>query len=172
MKKFILGASFFLSVISANAQVQRWAVGFEVGEPIAVSVRKYGDRNALDLSVGTYIGLFKSKDNYKVSNDDLGGVGVMFNGTYLWYVPLLNERITTYAGVGVQVNSRRYYPDRNVKSVHTTNISTGPSGTVGIEFFFGSKPASFFVEGGGYAELIPKILYFNPNLSLGLRHNF
>jgi len=172
MKKIILSTAFFLSVLSANAQVQRWAVGFEAGEPNAVSIRKYGDRNALDVSIGTYIGLFKSKDNYKVSNDDLGGVGVMFNATYLWYVPFLNYRMIAYAGPGIQVNSRRYYPNRDVKSVYTTNISTGPSGTVGIEFFFGKKPASIFVEGGGYAELIPKLFYFNPTLSLGLRHNF
>jgi hypothetical protein len=172
MQKLLLLSALFLSVTTAFSQSQNWAVGFEVGEPIAVSIRKYGDRNALDISVGTYIGLFKSKDNYKVSNDDLGGVGVMFNATYEWYVPLFNERISAYAGPGVQVNSRRYYPNRDVKSVYTTNISTGPSATVGLEFFFAQKPASFFVEGGGYLELIPKIFYFNPNLSIGLRHNF
>ncbi|MCF0052757.1 hypothetical protein MUK70_12300 [Dyadobacter chenwenxiniae] len=172
MKKFITLVSLLFCVIPAFSQTQKWAVGFEVGEPIAVSIRKYGERNALDISIGTYIGLFKSKDNYKVSNDDLGGVGVMFNGTYLWYAPLFNERMIAYAGPGVQVNSRRYYPDRNVKSVYTTNISTGPSATAGLEFFFSQKPASFFVEGGGYVELIPKFFYFNPNLSIGLRHNF
>ncbi|WP_439554789.1 hypothetical protein [Dyadobacter sp.] len=172
MKKLLLLSSLFLFVTDAFSQSQDWALGFEVGEPIAVSVRKYGDRNALDISFGTYIGLFKSKDNYKVSNDDMGSVGVMFNASYEWYVPLFNERISAYAGPGVQVNSRRYYPDRNVKSVYTTNISTGPSATVGLEFFFAQKPASFFVEGGGYLELIPKFFYFNPNLSIGLRHNF
>ena len=172
MKKLLLLSSLFLFVTDAFSQSQDWALGFEVGEPIAVSVRKYGDRNALDISFGTYIGLFKSKDNYKVSNDDMGSVGVMFNASYEWYVPLFNERISAYAGPGVQVNSRRYYPDRNVKSVYTTNISTGPSATVGLEFFFAQKPASFFVEGGGYLELIPKLFYFNPTLSIGLRHNF
>lgn len=172
MKKFILLSVGLFLVVTAQAQPETWAVGFEVGEPIAVSVRKYGERNALDVSIGTYIGLFKSKDNYKVSNDDLGGLGVMFNATYLWYVPFFNERMTVYAGPGVQVNSRRYYPDWNVKMVYTTNISTGPSGTVGLEFFFAQKPTSFFIEGGGYAELIPKFFYFNPNLSIGLRHNF
>ncbi|KQS31054.1 hypothetical protein [Dyadobacter sp. Leaf189] len=172
MKKLLLLSTLFLFVTDAFSQSQDWALGFEVGEPIAVSVRKYGERNALDISFGTYIGLFKSKDNYKVSNDDMGSVGVMFNVSYEWYVPLFNERISAYAGPGVQVNSRRYYPDRNVKSVYTTNISTGPSATVGLEFFFAQKPASFFVEGGGYLELIPKFFYFNPNLSIGLRHNF
>jgi hypothetical protein len=172
MKRFVLLFALLLSGVSGFAQTEKWAVGFEVGEPIAVSIRKYGERNALDISIGTYIGLFKGKDNYKVSNDDLGGVGVIFNATYLWYAPLFNERMTAYAGPGFQVNSRRYYPDRNVKSVYTTNISTGPSATFGLEFFFANRPASFFVEGGGYLELIPKLFYFNPTLSLGLRHNF
>lgn len=172
MKKYFLLASFLLFVTVANAQTQKWALGFKVGEPIAVSLRKYGDRNALDISVGTYIGLLKSKKTYKTNGDDLGGVGIMFNGTYLWYVPMFNERMIAYGGVGVQVNSRRYYPNANVKEVHTTNISTGPSATVGLEFFFAQKPTSFFIEGGGYLELLPKIFYLNPNLSLGLRHNF
>jgi hypothetical protein len=172
MRKLLLLPVLVFLTSTAFAQTQNWAVGFEVGEPIAVSVRKYGDRNALDISFGTYIGLFKNKDTYKVSNDDLGSVGLMFNATYVWYVPLLNERISAYAGPGLQVNSRRYYPDRNVKSVYTTNVSLGPSGTAGLEFFFAQRPASFFIEGGGYLELIPKFFYFNPNLSIGLRHNF
>jgi hypothetical protein len=172
MKKYFFMVIFILISCVVNAQTQKWAVGFKVGEPIAVSLRKYGDRNALDVSVGTYIGLFKNKNTYKVPSDDLAGVGIMFNGTYLWYVPFLNERMIAYGGVGVQINSRRYYPDRNIKSVHTNNISTGPSATAGLEFFFANKPTSFFVEGGGYIELLPKIFYFNPNLSLGLRHNF
>ncbi|MCE7063685.1 porin family protein [Dyadobacter sp. CY326] len=172
MKNIILFTLLLFSAVPALAQTQKWAVGLEVGEPNAVSIRKYGDRNALDISIGTYIGLFKSKDNYKVSNDDLGSVGIMFNATYLWYTHFLNDRMTAYAGPGFQVNSRRYYPNKNVKSVYTTNISTGPSVTVGLEFFFAEKPTSLFVEGGGYLELIPKFFYLNPNLSIGLRHNF
>jgi len=172
MKKYFFGLVLFFFAFETQAQTQKWAIGFEVGEPVALSLRKYGDRNALDVSIGTYTGLFKSRDTYKNSNDKLGGVGVAFNATYLWYAPLFNERMIAYIGPGVQINSRRYFPDRNVKSVYTSNISTGPSLTGGLEFFFSSKPTSFFVEGGGYIELIPKIFYFNPNLSVGLRHNF
>lgn len=172
MKRLCVLFLMLSSAFTTFGQAQKWAVGFEVGEPIGVSLRKYGDRNALDVSVGTYLGMFKGKDNYKVSNDDLGGLGIMVNVTYLWYAPLFNERMIAYIGPGVQVNSRRYYPNRNVRSVYTTNISTGPSGTGGLEFFFANRPASFFVEGGGYLEFIPKFFYFNPNISIGLRHNF
>jgi hypothetical protein len=34
------------------------------------------------------------------------------------------------------------------------------------------KPTSFFAEESGCLEFIPKFFYFNPNLSMGLRHNF
>jgi hypothetical protein len=172
MKKLLVLTLLIFASSPLFAQIQSWAVGAQVGEPFAVGVRKYGDRNALDVKIGSYIGLFKGKDTYKTSGDELATLGLMFNATYVWYVPFFNERMSAYAGPGVQVNSRRYYPNRLVKSVHTTNISTGPSGTVGLEFFFAQKPTSLFLEGGGYLELIPKIFYFNPTLSLGLRHNF
>lgn len=172
MKKYLLAAILLLSVFSVKAQTQTWAIGFKLGEPTGISLRKYGDRNGLDISIGTYTGFLKGKKTYKTSKDDLGSIGVAFNGTYFWYVPMMNDKMIAYGGPGVQVNSRRYYPDKNVKSVHTTNISTGPSATVGLEFFSGSKPSSFFIEGGGYIELIPKIFYFNPMLSVGVRHNF
>ncbi len=172
MNKYILLTGLLLSFFVANAQTKKWAVGFEVGEPSAISLRKYGDRNALDVSVGTYVGLFKGKKTYKTSTDDLADVGIMFNATYLWYVPMFNERMMAYGGVGVQVNSRRYYPNKNLREAYTTNISTGPSATVGLEFFFAQKPTSVFIEGGTYLELLPKIFYLNPNLSIGIRHNF
>ncbi len=166
----LLFISTFLFVGSGFAQTQKWAVGLEILEPNAISLRKYGDKNALDVSLGTYTGLFKKRKVYR--NGEYASIGMMFNATYLWYVPMLNDRMTAYAGVGAQLNSRKYYPDPNTKRVSEKTISTGPSGTIGLEFFFDAKPTSFFIEGGGYAELLPKLLYFNPNLSMGLRHNF
>lgn len=172
MIRYSLIAVFLFSFSFSQAQTQKWAIGFKLGEPTAVSLRKYGDQNALDISIGTYVGLLKSKKTYKTSNDDLADVGLMFNATYLWYVPMLSERMMAYGGVGVQVNSRRYYPNKNLREAYTTNISTGPSATVGLEFFFAQKPTSIFLEGGTYLELLPKIFYLNPNLSIGIRHNF
>lgn len=157
---------FFFVVSTAQAQTQKWALGFKVGEPTGVSLRKYGDRNGLDISVGTYTSLLKSKKEYK--NGELGSIGIMFNGTYFWYVPMMNEKMIAYGGLGVQINSRRL----NLANDHTNNISTGPSITGGLEFFSGSKPTSYFIEVGSYLELLPKIFYLNPNLNVGIRHNF
>lgn len=172
MKKSIilLTISLFLLSIPSFSQVQNWAVGLEILEPNAISLRKYGDRNALDLSFGTYTGLFKKNKGYR--NGEYSSIGMMFNATYLWYLPMLNEKMNAYGGIGAQINSRKYYADPSNKKVSEKTISTGPSVTIGLEFFFTNKPTSFFIEGGGYTEILPKLFYFNPNLSLGLRHNF
>lgn len=169
-RNLILVVLFGAYCVDSQAQTKTWAIGFKVGEPTAVSVRKYGNKNALDVSFGTYTGLLKKKSEYR--GGEYAAIGMMFNATYLWYVPMANERMMAYGGIGAQINSRKYYPDAARKDVHDNGISTGPSGTVGLEFFFKDKPGSFFVEGGGYLESLPKFFYFNPNLSIGLRHNF
>lgn len=169
MKRLLLLFAFIFTFSIANAQPEKWALGFKLGEPVGAVLRKYGDRNALDITVGTYTGLLKSTNAYREGK--YSDIGFMVNGTYLWLVPMFNDRMQAYGGVGVQINSRRYFPDIN-SNVHTNNISTGPSFTGGLEFFFAQKPTSFFIEGGGYIELLPKVFYFNPNLNIGLRHNF
>ncbi|PWJ58824.1 hypothetical protein CLV98_103191 [Dyadobacter jejuensis] len=172
MKKYfaLLVIAMGFGGTSAQAQTQKWAVGFEIGEPNAVSLRKYGDQNALDVSLGTYTGLLKKGKQYR--KGEYASIGLMLNATYLWYVPMMNDRMIAYGGVGAQINSRRYYPEPSNKKVYEKTISTGPSGTIGVEFFFAAQPTSFFIEGGGYLEVLPKLAYFNPNLSVGLRHNF
>lgn len=168
MKRFLLLFALVFTFSIARAQPEKWAIGVKAGEPTGVVLRKYGDRNALDITVGTYSSLLKTKE-YR--EGEYSSIGFMLNGSYLWFVPMFNDRMIAYGGVGVQINSRKYYPDVNSK-VHTNNISTGPSFTGGLEFFFAQKPTSFFVEGGGYIELLPKVFYFSPNLNIGLRHNF
>ena len=169
MKRFFLLFALIFCFSIAQAQPEKWALGVKVGEPTGFNLRKYGDKNALDITVGTYSSLLKKKD-YR--SGEYSSIGFMLNGSYLWFVPMFNDRMIAYGGVGVQINSRRYYPNPNIKEVHTSNISTGPSFTGGLEFFFSQKPTSFFVEGGGFIELLPKVFYFSPNLNIGLRHNF
>lgn len=171
MKKALLSLLLLLGVTLANAQPQRWAVGFKLGEPTGVNLRKYGDRNAFDVSVGTYGGLLGMDRAYR--NGSYRNVGVMLNASYLWYTPLLAERMTVYTGLGAQLNSRRYYPDRfsNV-GAYTNNISIGPSATAGLEYFSARRPSSYFIEGGTYVELLPAFLFLSPQISAGIRHNF
>lgn len=50
----------------ARAQYNNWSVGFRLGEPAGVNIRKYvGSNHAFDLNVGTYGGLYGNRRSYR-----------------------------------------------------------------------------------------------------------
>lgn len=159
------------TIVGATAQTRTkdWAVGAKVGEPLGLNVRKYGDRNALDVTFGTYGGLIKSNADYR--KGDYRGMGVSLNATYLWYTRFLDDAMTAYAGVGAQINKRNYYKDPLTKE-HSSPLSIGPSASAGLEYFIPDKTLSLFIETGFYMELLPGIGYSSPQFNIGIRQNF
>ena len=96
---------------AALAQYNNWSVGFRIGEPSGLNIRKYfGNKHAFDLNIGTYGGLYGTKRSYRAG--DYRTVGLTIQGHYLWHIPLTkSESIRAYYGFGGQINNRRYYPD-------------------------------------------------------------
>ena len=169
MSALLLG---LVSAISpARAQYNNWAVGFRLGEPSGINVRKYfGDKHAFDLNVGTYGGLYGTRRSYR--SGEYKSVGLSVQGHYLWYANLTkSESIRGYYGLGGQVNTRRYYPIR-LNGEYENALSIGGSGIGGLEFFPASKPYSFFLETGLYVELLQAPFFLNLNTGVGLRYNF
>lgn len=157
-----------------RAQYNNWAVGFRLGEPSGLNVRKYfGDTHAFDVNVGTYGGLYGTTRDYR--RGEYRTVGLSVQGHYLWHDRLFGkENARGYYGFGGQINSRRYYPDnlRNQATSYVTETSLGGSAVAGVEYFLANKPLSIFAEAGLYAELLPVPLYFNLQTGLGVRYNF
>ncbi len=158
----------------ASAQYNNWAVGFRIGEPSGINIRKYfGDSHAFDLNIGTYGGLYGTTRDYRQGKYKT--VGLSLQGHYLWHDRILGQDdLRGYYGFGGQINSRRYYPD-NLSSQQTTFVSEtslGGSAVAGAEYFLKNKPLSIFIEGGLYAEVLPVPLYFNVQTGLGIRYNF
>ncbi len=177
MKKIILVAFvaqslFFVSDLMA--QYNNWAVGFQLGDPSGVNVRRYfGQNKALDLSVGTY-GLFYGRDR-SYRNGSYKNAGFSARVNYLWHTSLLkNDSFRAYYGFGGQINSRRYYfvPQSLSTEVFDRQISLGATGLAGLEYFLPANRLSVFLETGIYAELIPAIFYLHPQISGGVRMNF
>ncbi len=170
---FFTGVTLTLALPGqVRAQYNNWAVGFRLGEPAGVNVRKYfGDNHAFDLNIGTYGGLYGNNRAYRSGN--YKNVGFTLQGHYLWHTRLFNkDDVRGYYGFGGQINSRRYYPDRLAYvGEYESTVSIGGSGVGGIEYFVSSKPYSFFLELGLYAEVIPAPLYFNVQSGLGVRFN-
>jgi hypothetical protein len=125
----------------------------------------------LDITVGTYGGFIAKNRVYR--KGEYRSVGYMANISYIWYAPILNNCMIAYAGAGGQVNSRHYYLDQlSSVDAYSRTISFGPTATVGLEYFSRAKASSFFLEGGGYAELLPGFLFASPQISFGIRTNF
>lgn len=157
----------------AQAQYNNWSVGFRIGEPAGVNIRKYfGSNHAFDLNVGTYGGLYGTRRRYRVG--DYRSVGLAVQGHYLWHKALTSsESLRGYYGFGGQINTRRYYADRLAPVGQYENaLSLGGSGVGGLEYFPASKPYSFFLEGGVYVELLQAPFFLNLNSGLGIRYNF
>lgn len=171
----LMVAGWALVPTVAQAQYNNWSVGFRIGEPSGVNVRKYfGTNHAFDLNIGTYGGLYGTERKYRSGN--YKSVGLAIQGHYLWHTALTkNESLRGYYGFGGQLNSRRYYPDYlSGQAINFVkgNISLGGSGVAGAEYFPASKPYSFFLETGVYVELIQAPFYLNLSTGLGLRYNF
>jgi hypothetical protein len=159
-----------LGSTTACAQTKNWAATLRFGEPTGVGIRKYGDRNALELAVGTYGGLTGVRRAYR--QGEYRRVGFSLNAAYFWYTPLFRERLTAYAGLGAQVNSRRYFRMEGLAERSDRLLSVGPTATVGTEYFPRSVPISVFLEGGTYLEFVPDVFFLSPQVNVGIRFNF
>jgi len=173
MKKIIFTLFCLFTMSIAQAQYDNWAVGFKLGEPTGIQIRKYFNNvNAIDVSFGTYGGILANVRDYRQGK--YRNVGLSFQAHYLWHNALFNsEKAQVYYGFGPQINSRRYYPDnqQNQPINYQGNISLGGSGLGGFEFFLPDGRMSVFMEGGLYIELLPGPFFTSPNVSGGIRLN-
>lgn len=174
MKKgfLFLTCILFLGLSESFAQnYNNWAVGFRVGEPIGINVRKYfaeGTRN-FDVNIGTYGLLWGNHREYQ-GGTYYDQAGWMIQGIYHWNKEFgSNDRSQFYYGFGGQINQRRRPPESGNRTGHKTT-SLGGAGNVGLEFGLPSNDdLSFFMDGGVYIEALPKILFLAPTASVGLR---
>lgn len=176
MKKLILIGLIFcgLGISESYAQnYNNWAVGFRVGEPLGLNVRKYFDAGSknFDLNVGTYGLLWGGHRDYKKSEYYAGHTGMMVQGLFHWNNQLgSTERLQVYYGFGGQINSRKTAPQvsNNVPEKH---ISLGGVGNAGIEYSLPTNDLSVFFDFGLYTEVAPKPLFMAVNSGVGVRLN-
>ena len=175
MKRFALTLFGILSISIANAQYDNFAVGFKLGEPTGVNIRKYFNNiNALDLTVGTYGGILGNNRDYRQGK--YKNVGLAIQVHYLWHTPLFNsETLHLYYGFGGQVNTRKYYADNRQHLPAPGNsekaLSLGGSLLGGFEYFMPDGRLSIFLEGGTYVEVMQRPFFLSPNVSGGIRLN-
>lgn len=165
----ILGLMASLTGWGQSKEYHVWNVGVRVGEPFTANFRSYlSDRKAIDVNVGLNGGLLGTRRNYG-SKGQYRRPGLTINASSITHFGLNNEgNLRAYYGLGGQVNSRRNYPDRLAGNFEK-KLSLGPTGTIGAEYIQLGSPYSFFGEAGLYLEALPRPLFAQFQLGLGVR---
>lgn len=159
---------------SLDAPRRNWAVGFRLGEPLGINVRKYfgTERNvAFDLNIGTFGGLWATERAH--GGREYRNTGLSVNAQVL-RVRNLNAsgNFQAYYGFGGQVNRRREYPRNDLDVSFRRQISLGLNMTIGLEYRISERPISLFTEAGVYAELIQVPLWPHLLGGVGARFHF
>jgi len=162
MKKSYLFVPLFLAVLAApTAHAQSFGVGFIVGEPTGLSIKKWLDsKHALDAGLGWSSSgsssLHLHGDYLLHQNDLLRGLASDLN---------LSGQLSTYIGVGARAKFR------DNKHNDKDDTLVGVRVPLGITYLFADAPVDLFLEVVPTMDLVPDS-DFGINAALGGRYYF
>ncbi len=187
-------------LIPCTALCQNWGVGFRLGDPSGLTVKKYWAGHGFEVSFGrTHIfsGSNFYYDRYSHWYDDqhfnykehefLGYQATVPLGLQLHYLVQKNISGATgldwYYGFGGQFRTQQYrynyrYKAENgpewitVYDERVTETDLGLDGVIGLEYKFKDAPVSLFMDGTLFMELIDEPFLFNTQFGLGARFRF
>lgn len=120
------------SGLEPAAMPDRWAIGFMLGNPFGLSLKRYMGVNAFDLYVAG------------------GAPGFRFGGDYIWNLGRLERHpkfdLDLYAGVGPFVGVESGYCGVHYLSCNTGDAYVGGRVPVGVELLLKEAPLAFGLE--------------------------
>lgn len=202
MKK-LLTLLLFLAAFSPgfNAAAQdNWGIGFRLGDPSGISIKKYMAGKALELSIGrshvfSRRGWYDDRfyDWYK--DEKFGYADYKYHGSS-YSVPIafqlhyLIEKdikgldgLKWYVGFGAQVRYQNHYYSYYfkyhndpywyyTKEQRVTDFDFGPDGVIGLEYRMEDLPISFFADATLFMEIADNPFLFWGQGGIGARYNF
>jgi hypothetical protein len=174
MKKLVGAVLCVFIGWSATAQERNWAVGFRMGEPLGVNVRKYlgtERRAAIDLNVGTFGGLWAIDRRHGAR--EYRNTGLSTTVQALWFRNVgKSDNLQAFYGFGAQLNNRREYRRDDLDVSFRRQLTIGGNGIVGLEYRIPERPISIFVDAGLYAEVFYVPLWLHVQGGAGARFHF
>ena len=179
---------------------QNWGIGFRLGDPSGLSVKKYDGNHAWELNVGRSH-LFDRHDRY-YDRYDRWYADQHFNykahelvnysygralGIQLHYLVQKDVKNATglgwYYGFGGQLRFQQYRYDYRYKlengpdwivvsDQRVAETDLGLDGVIGLEYKFQNAPLNLFVDGTLFMELIDDPFFFQPQFGIGARYVF
>jgi len=189
----------FGALLPATTSAQ-WGVGFRLGDPSGISVKKYWSGHAFEVSLGrTY--LFRNNRYYNDYYNDWytdqrfdhsaheyiayrasPALGLQLH--YLIQKEVKNAaNLDWYYGFGAQFCSLQFYYDYRyrtgpgsdwvvVRDERVTELDLGLDGVIGLEYNFSNAPVSIFTDATLFMELIDNPFVFAGQFGLGVRFRF
>ncbi|MBK9196563.1 MAG: hypothetical protein IPO17_16585 [Flavobacteriales bacterium] len=200
MRRTIIALTSVCLLMSLAVSGQNWGVGFRLGDPSGITLKKYGDGHAWELSMGR-THLFRTSNYYNDRYDHWyvdqhfnhkehqligykASVALGLQLHYLWQRPIGTVKgFEWYFGVGGQLRLQDYrydyrYKEENgpdwivVYDQRVTELDLGADGVIGLEYTFSKVPISLFLDGTLFMEIFDDPFLFRPQAGTGARFRF
>jgi hypothetical protein len=200
MRKLLFLLIVLFGLIPTASNAQNWGLGFRLGDPSGLTLKKYMRTHAVELSVGR-THLF-SRDRYYYDRYDKWYLDQRFNykehqllahrvssaiGVQLHYLVHHDDGLTAgldwYYGFGAQLRMQRFRYDYRYKlegnndwfvvyDADVVETDLGLDGVLGVEYKFPDAPVAVFLDGTLFMELIDDPFIFRPQFGIGARYMF
>lgn len=192
----VLSMTFSIDAIGQN----NWGLGVRLGDPSGITLKKYMDKNALEVSVGRTHLFYGDKwydkrfnkwyDGKKFGYQDFQylaykastPIGIQVH--YLFRKPLESASgLEWYFGVGGQLRYQTFTYDYRYKvngnsqwyyatGDRVTDFDLGADGVLGLEYTFKEVPLSLFLDATLFMEVVDNPFLFSLQGGIGVRYNF
>lgn len=181
---------------AASGNTYQWGVGFRLGDPTGLSVKRFLGSNAVEFNFGrtalTYDPEWRFKhydnfDNYDYLDGRLRSA-LSFQLHYLKYKDIQDlPGLQWYYGFGGQLRALTadyYYQYRVYYGLgggdyrwerrweKATDLDFGLDGVIGLDYTFPKAPVSVFVDMILFAEIVDNPFLFQLQGGAGIRYNF
>ncbi len=191
---------FLLISCTGSMWAQGWGIGFRLGDPSGLTVKKYNGQSALELNIGRahpfsndqfyydfYDRWYDGKHFGYTAHQFLGYRSTVPLGIQLHWVKQKSvksaEGLEWYLGLGAQMRwqtvdlAYRYKVAGDndwyyVEGERVTGIDLGVDGVLGLEYKFKNAPLSLFMDGTLFMEVVDDPFLFWPQFGFGARYRF
>ncbi len=188
------------ALLPIHSLAQGWGVGFRLGDPSGLTVKKYWSGHAFEVNLGRTH--FFGSDNYYHDHYDhwyndqdfnhnaheflsyRANPALALQAHYLIQKAVKNAPgLDWYYGFGGQLRSQRYWYSYRYKPApgndwvmvneeSITEVDLGLDGVIGLEYNFEKAPVSLFVDANLFLEIVDNPFVFWPQFGLGARFRF
>ncbi len=196
MRYALLFLSFFTISVGSFAQHKTWGIGFRLGDPMGVSVKKYlANQRAFELNLGrTGVWGYNYKNSFyrhqKFNDYDYGWhkvrSAISLQGHYLFQRGVKGKDfkgLDWYYGFGGQLRTftvdyqyKYYYGpgkhDWTTRWEKVNDIDLGIDGMIGLEYSWREVPLTVFVDMNLFVEIADNPFHLFLQGGTGIRYYF